>query len=85
MLFQLNLSAYKRIRIVLGNETCDLDSAVSTLIQAFSEYLDGIESKETDLATIPLMNIPKREYRVKTEVVFFFKLHNVPSDLLIFR
>ncbi|XP_043524636.1 exopolyphosphatase PRUNE1 isoform X1 [Frieseomelitta varia] len=81
----LNLSAYKRIRIVRGNETCDLDSAVSTLIQAFSEYLDGIESKETDLATIPLMNIPKREYRVKTEVVFFFDLHNIPSDLLIFR
>ncbi|KOX78499.1 Epithelial discoidin domain-containing receptor 1 [Melipona quadrifasciata] len=81
----LNLSAYKRIRIVRGNETCDLDSAVSTLIQAFSEYLDGIESKETDLATIPLMNIPKREYRVKTEVVFFFELHNIPSDLLIFR
>lgn len=83
MLFQLNLSAYERIRIVRGNETCDLDSAVSTLIQAFSEYLDGIESK--DLATIPLMNIPQREYRVKTEVVFFFDLHNIPSDLLIFR
>ena len=77
--------AYKRICIVLGNESCDLDSAVSALIQAFSEYLDGIKRKETDLAVIPLMNISEREYRVKTEVVFFMKRHNISSNLLTFR
>lgn len=80
-----NLSAYKRIRVVLGNETCDLDSAVSALVQAFSEYLDGIKNKETDSAVIPLMNIAEKEYRLKTEVVFFLERHSIPSDLLTFR
>lgn len=69
----------------MGNGTCDLDSAISTLIQAFSEYLDGIKNNEKDLAVIPLMNIPEKEYRLKTEVVFFMKRHSISSNLLIFR
>ncbi|XP_076622422.1 exopolyphosphatase PRUNE1-like isoform X1 [Colletes latitarsis] len=79
-----DLSRYKRIRIVLGNGTCDLDSAVSALIQGFSEYLDGMKNKEMDLTVIPLMNIPEREYRVKTEVMYFFKRHNISSSSLTF-
>ncbi|OAD59555.1 Protein prune like protein, partial [Eufriesea mexicana] len=79
------LSNYKTIRIVLGNETCDLDSAVSALIQAFSEYLDGIKKKEINLAVIPVMNIPEKDYRAKTEVVYFLKRHNIFSYLLTFR
>ncbi|XP_076385542.1 exopolyphosphatase PRUNE1 isoform X2 [Megachile rotundata] len=39
----------------------------------------------TNLAVIPVMNIPEREYRVKTEVVFFLKQHNIPARLLTFR
>ncbi|XP_076248242.1 exopolyphosphatase PRUNE1-like isoform X3 [Calliopsis andreniformis] len=31
------------------------------------------------------MNIPEREYRVKTEVVYFLKRHDIPSNLLTFR
>ncbi|CAK9802453.1 Exopolyphosphatase PRUNE1 [Anthophora plagiata] len=74
---------YKRIRIVLGNETCDLDSAVSTLIQAFSEHLVGLRS--TTVAVIPVMNIFEREYLVKTEVVFYLTRHDITRDLLTFR
>ncbi|XP_076764576.1 exopolyphosphatase PRUNE1-like isoform X2 [Xylocopa sonorina] len=80
-----NLSIYKRICIVLGNETCDLDSAVSALIQAFCEYLGRIKDGVADFVVIPLMNISSKEYRVKTEVVYFLKRHNIISDLLTFR
>lgn len=69
----------------MGNETCDLDSAVSALIQAFCEYLDDVEGDGADLAVIPVMNVPTKEYRVKTEVVFFLKSHNIHSDLMTFR
>ncbi|XP_076171484.1 exopolyphosphatase PRUNE1-like isoform X2 [Ptiloglossa arizonensis] len=31
------------------------------------------------------MNIPEREYRVKTEVVYLLKRHNISSNLLTFR
>lgn len=80
-----NLSAYQQICVVLGNGTCDLDSAVSALAQGFFEYLDGMKNNTTNLAVIPVMNIPEREYRVKTEVVFFLKQHNIPAMLLTFR
>ena len=75
----------KRIRIILGNGTCDLDSAVSALVQGFSDYLDGIKKNETGLAVVPLMNIPEAEYRVKTEVVYFLNRHEISSSLLTFR
>ncbi|CAL7944181.1 unnamed protein product [Xylocopa violacea] len=81
----LNLSIYKRICVVLGNETCDLDSAVSALVQAFFEYLDRTKDGVADFAVIPLMNISGKEYRVKTEVVYFLKHHNITSNFLTFR
>ncbi|KOC61458.1 Discoidin domain-containing receptor 2, partial [Habropoda laboriosa] len=75
----------KRIRIVLGNETCDLDSAISALIQAFSEHLDGLKKGGPKFVVIPLMNISKREYFLRTEVVFYLMQHNITSNLLTFR
>ncbi|KZC04737.1 Protein prune like protein, partial [Dufourea novaeangliae] len=80
-----NLSVYKKVRIVLGNGTCDLDSAVSALAQGYSEYLGKKKNAETDMAVIPLMNIFEREYRVKTEVIYFLNHHNIPTSLLTFR
>ncbi|XP_054012631.1 exopolyphosphatase PRUNE1 isoform X1 [Hylaeus anthracinus] len=80
-----NFVKYKRIRIVLGNETCDLDSAVCTLVQGYSEYLDATKSNEKDLIIIPLMNILEDEYRTKTEVVYFLERFDIFSSGLIFR
>ncbi|XP_046141708.1 exopolyphosphatase PRUNE1 isoform X1 [Osmia bicornis bicornis] len=80
-----NLSAYEKIRVILGNGSCDLDSAVSALAQGYLDYLDGMKNDGTKLAVIPVMNIPEREYRVKTEVVFFLKRHDIPFALLTFR
>lgn len=71
--------------MILGNGTCDLDSAVSALAQGFFDYLDGMKNNATKLAVIPVMNIPEKEYRVKTEVEFFLKRHNIPFTLLTFR
>ncbi|XP_012063618.1 PREDICTED: protein prune homolog [Atta cephalotes] len=79
------LSVYRTIRVVLGNPTCDLDSAVSALVQGLLEYNDIKKRELTDVAVIPVMNIPEKEFRIKTEVVYSLKSHNISLNLLTFR
>ncbi|XP_012523408.1 exopolyphosphatase PRUNE1 isoform X1 [Monomorium pharaonis] len=79
------LSIYRTIRVVLGNSTCDLDSAVCALVQGLLEYTDVEKCGRTNVAVIPVMNIPEKEFRIKTEVVYSLKFHNIPLSLLTFR
>ncbi|KYN19447.1 Discoidin domain-containing receptor 2, partial [Trachymyrmex cornetzi] len=79
------LSVYQTIRVILGNPTCDLDSAVSALVQGLLEYSDIKKLGLTDVAVIPVMNIPEKEFRIKTEVVYSLKSHNIPLNLVTFR
>lgn len=84
-MLQSQLSLYHTIRVVLGNQTCDLDSAVCALVQGFLEYIDVKKHEQDDHAVIPVMNIPEKEFCVKTEVVYSLKSHNIPLNLITFR
>lgn len=85
LLLQSQLSLYHTIRIVLGNQTCDLDSAVCALVQGLVEYVNVKKHGQNDHAVIPVMNIPEKEFRIKTEVVYSLKSHNIPLNLITFR
>ncbi|XP_014476732.1 PREDICTED: protein prune homolog isoform X2 [Dinoponera quadriceps] len=80
-----DLSPYQIIRVILGNQTCDLDSAVCALAQGFSEYVNAKKHGQSDLAVIPVLNIPEKEFRIKTEVVYWLRSHNIPLYLITFR
>ncbi|EFX74001.1 hypothetical protein DAPPUDRAFT_215335, partial [Daphnia pulex] len=67
--------------IILGNESCDLDSAVCTLI--FAYFLE--QQKKFASVHLPVLNVAKKEFILKTEVVYFLKRFNISSELLIFR
>ncbi|KAF7393187.1 hypothetical protein HZH66_009020 [Vespula vulgaris] len=81
------LSEYYTIRIVLGNQTCDLDSAVCALAQGFCEYLNETKKSknEENVAVIPILNVAKKEFRIKTEVIYYFRKHGISEELLTFR
>jgi len=73
------------VRIVMGNESCDLDSAISALVYAYLLYNEmSAESKET-VAVIPLLNIFKKELSIRTEVTYYLKKNSIPLDLLVFQ
>ncbi|KAJ8668423.1 hypothetical protein QAD02_010086, partial [Eretmocerus hayati] len=78
-----------KVRIVLGNPSCDLDSAVCALVQGYleREILSSTTGKNDglDFVVLPVMNVSRREFRVKTEVVFFLKRCQVSENLLTFR
>lgn len=83
-IFQSNLS-HQTIRVILGNQTCDLDSAVCTLVQGLSEYINAKKHEKNNFAVIPILNIPQKEFRIKTEVMYWLRFHNIPLNLLTFR
>lgn len=69
----------------MGNQTCDLDSTICTLAQGLLEFVETKNCEQNGIAVIPVMNIPENEFRIKTEVVYCLKSHNIPLNLLTFR
>ncbi|OQV25483.1 putative Protein prune-like protein [Hypsibius exemplaris] len=81
------LQKYSTIHIVVGNEACDLDSAVSALTYAFHLTHSSVRSvSRNDGAAliIPLLNIPEDDYSLKTEVVHALQREGVEQADLIF-
>lgn len=74
---------------VVGNESCDLDSAVSaiglaylyTVVNTLSEcfLVDGKRR------FVPVMNILRKNLPLKTEVTHYMKKHGIDVDDLICR
>lgn len=67
---------------ILGNEACDLDSMVSAITLA---YFLAKTSSETNLAFIPVLNIPRSDYPLRSEGTFLLREIGIRDELLIFR
>lgn len=76
------ISDYETIHAVLGNAAADLDSVISSLVQAF--YLYQINSSPKTLI-VPVLNIPRSDYYLKTETIHILKQHRITAELLTFR
>ncbi|XP_075048366.1 exopolyphosphatase PRUNE1 isoform X2 [Mixophyes fleayi] len=68
--------------VVLGNEACDLDSMVSALSLAY--YL-AKTSSSTNLVFVPVLNIPREDFPLRTESTFFLKEIGISKEHLTFR
>lgn len=69
------------LHVVMGNEACDLDSAVSALLYAF--LLHSLQEEKRMI--VPVLNIPREDYPLKTEVTYWLDKHNIHPNHLIFR
>lgn len=76
------LSDYETIHAVLANESADLDSVISSLVQAF--YLHRITNSPKTLI-VPVLNIPRSDFHLKTEAIHILKPHGITAELLTFR
>ncbi|KAM8920729.1 exopolyphosphatase PRUNE1 [Pelodytes ibericus] len=68
--------------VVLGNEACDLDSMVSAITLAF--YLAKTSSSK-NLEYVPVLNIPRADFPLRTESTYFLKENSISEELLTFR
>lgn len=74
-----NANDSTRIQIVLGNEACDLDSAVSAIVTAF--FLSKVQNAVD--VVIPVLNVKRNDLPLRTEVTFFLEETSIPIDSLI--
>lgn len=88
----LGSSCPAKLHVVLGNEACDLDSAVSALVYAFLLHSLLKEEEEQEAAeegrtvvVVPVLNIPRRDYELRTEVTYWLDKHQIRREDLVFR
>ena len=74
-----NFSNTKQVTIVMGNEAADLDSMASAVTYAW--YLN---LSDTDGKYFPMINIPRADFKLRTEAVYLFKEAGVNIDNLLF-
>ena len=76
------LAADDTFHFIVGNEAADLDSMASALLYA---YLAGeVHAGEDGHLFLPLINIPRADFCLRTEAVYLFKSAGVQVGNLIF-
>lgn len=74
------LDAARDLTLVIGNESCDLDSAVCS----FSLAMFYAITKSDGSKFVPVLNIKREHLPLKTEVVHVFKQFGIDVESLIF-
>lgn len=69
------------LRAVLGNEASDLDSMASSV--AYARFL-AAQAGPNDPMTVPVINIPREDFALRTEAVWLFREAGVQVASLIF-
>lgn len=69
----------EKVRVVMGNEAADLDSMVSAVMYAW--YLGECDAA---LASLPLIPIPREDFRLRTEARYLFDAADLPESELVF-
>lgn len=78
----LNRPQNAPVHVVMGNEACDLDSAISSL--AYAYYLNKT-SNAKDFLAVPLFNIASQQYPLRTEVTHLLEQFNIKPYQLFFK
>lgn len=79
LLKTINLESMS-LHITLGNESCDLDSSISSLILG---YLLSTQHPETTV--IPIMNVTRENFLLRTENCFVLKRAGISLEDLVYR
>lgn len=77
------VSKNKKLTLVLGNESCDLDSAVCSIV--FAYFQNVCSTNKSGEIYLPVFNIPREELPLKTEVSFVLKKYGVKDENVICR
>jgi len=73
------LSGTGPIHCVMGNEAADLDSMAAALLYAYGKAV-----ADDQTCWLPLINIPREDYKLRTEAVYLFELAGIRAASLFF-
>lgn len=69
---------------MLGNESCDLDSCISSLAIAYHLY-NRIPTTSANTLVVPIQNVSAEYFLFRSDNCFVLKEAGVPLNLLIYR
>ncbi|CAH2987875.1 unnamed protein product [Chilo suppressalis] len=89
---------FNELTIVLGNESCDLDSVISSLVYAIFLHWQHQQIKckvctknkrdeeaYKDDIFVSILNVDREDYDLKTEVVYVLSEHGINNRHLVFK
>lgn len=74
----------RKVKVIMGNEASDLDSAASAIGYAYLQNCMAKINPDIGLV-IPILNIPNEDLALKTEVCYYLKKCGIPVQDLYFR
>ncbi len=74
-------SDQKAVTVIMGNEASDLDSMASSISYA---YLLNEVASDDSRQFVPVMNIPRNDFKLRTEAVYLFDAAGVDLDQVLF-
>lgn len=80
-----NPAHYNKVKIILGNESCDLDSAIAALVYGYIVHHENKQKGVRNYEVLPLLNVSHEDLPVKTEVTFYLKLHAISLENILTR
>ncbi|KAK9869473.1 hypothetical protein WA026_003228 [Henosepilachna vigintioctopunctata] len=75
----------QEIHIVIGNESCDLDSMVSSLAYGFLLFKTLNMEYSKDKAVFPVLNVPRSQFHLRLEHCYLLNKVGIKLETLIFR
>lgn len=76
----INPYHYNNLKVILCNESCDLDSVICCLVYGFALYHEGIQDYHAKYVVLPLLNVSQEDFKLKTEVIYFLKRNKINLD-----
>ncbi|XP_028132169.1 exopolyphosphatase PRUNE1-like [Diabrotica virgifera virgifera] len=80
-----NLENVQNIHIVLGNESCDIDSSVSAILIAnyYNKHRPDFIPK--DAIVVPVQNVSKEGFLYRNDNCYLYNTNGLPLDVLVYR
>ncbi|XP_057652241.1 exopolyphosphatase PRUNE1-like [Diorhabda carinulata] len=76
---------FEKIHIVLGNESCDLDSSISATILAFLLHKTRLNGIPEDALVVPIQNVSKENFLIRSDNCNIYQEIGIPLGLLIYK
>ncbi|KAJ8943921.1 hypothetical protein NQ314_009585 [Rhamnusium bicolor] len=80
-----NINSFKDIHIVIGNESCDMDSTVSSLIFAYFLNKHKIPEIDDSALVIPILNVSYENFLLRSDNCFVLQECGISLNFLIYR
>ncbi|VEN59830.1 unnamed protein product [Callosobruchus maculatus] len=77
--------SFKDIHIVLGNESCDLDSCICSLALAYYLYKKRHSKIPCSALVVAVQNVSKEHFLFRSDNCFVLQELNIPLESLIYR